>query len=167
MVKFSLSFNLATSKRLSQKMRLNRLHKLVLWSLIGLNTGVPVPWAHRHSDLESSESVLHRQFLHQPNDGMGAATWHLHFFDPKQPLPENDRKKCPFADFTFISSLQAEEISRLDLCHRVKNLGQHAVQSSDVFDLIGGCLTRLDSHCNTIFGRQALASCEVLCTWQI
>lgn len=149
-------------------MRLNRLNKLVIWSLIGLNSGVPVPWAHRHADLESCESVLHRQFLHQSNDSIDAATWHLHFFDPKQPLPEEDRERCPLVDFTFICSLESEEVSKLDLCYRVKYLGQHAVQRSDVFDLLGfGSLARLCSRYGSAARAQPQVSCELMCSWQI
>lgn len=146
----------------------NRLHRLVFWSLIGLNSGAPLPWAHRHADLESSESGLHRQFFHQSDQTIGSTTWHLHFFDPKQPLPEKDREKCPLADFNFICLLESEESSKFYLCHRVKNLGQHAVQRSDVLDLLSGeNLASLRDHSHAAPGRQSLASCEQLCSWQI
>lgn len=146
----------------------SRLKKLVLWSLIGLLSGVPLPWAHRHCDLDQSELVAHFLFYHKCNDATFSTTWHLHFLDPKLPLPEQDDEQDELPNFVYFNTVDSEASREIEHQNRVKSLGQHAVLTFD------GSVTFGPAHglrfcyaCQLTASHQSRTSCKLHCTWQI
>ena len=149
-------------------MLLFRPQKLVLGLLIMLQSGAPFPWAHRHCDLEHSESVAHRQGFHSCCEAFVSTTWHFHFFDPKHSLPDRSDEQNELAEFAFINPAECEVSLKIDLLNRVNSLGQHAVLRSDGH-MITGCeqVLRRYGYCQSSAASQSRAGCALLCTWQI
>lgn len=115
-------------------MPFRQLQKLILWPLIGLLSGIPLPWAHRHCDLEAESVVRHVALFHSKAPLISSTSWHLHFLDSKVPLPEaglNTSARSALVMFDPSKLRASLERLILDELIRVNHLGQHATQLFD------------------------------------
>ncbi|TWU24693.1 hypothetical protein Pla144_35790 [Bythopirellula polymerisocia] len=143
----------------------------LLWMLIVLQTGAPLPWFHRHCDLREGEMQSHLNACHKSSQEKASPEWHLHVLSQKFSFAEDGfNTQLPLRKVHQFPSNQisfAEEIRRMIL-DRVQHLGQLAIHFSGHVVDVECDLSPIDAGstiCKVV--RASLVRCVIFCVRQI
>lgn len=140
------------------------LRKLVIWPLMALMAGLPLPWVHRHSDLPTEKLATHLARLHADDCMVSPNSWHVHVIGISVPPEEGVNQAEDFSSASCSTMPYAIEDSSINEFDRGTIIGQHAAYSlsespiaTSAYGVIGGSLQLVTSR----------RLQQLLCSWQI